>query len=226
MNFRWKILGDKAIIVDFSDESDERSGDEVESLCVFLNDSRVEGIVDWIPSYHSLTVIYDPMVTSPALILEILKNFSESPVCSKNPKIVEIPVIYGGEYGPDIESVAKINDLTVEEVVKIHSSAKYKIEMIGFLPGFPYLSGMSSRIKAPRLERPRTHVPAGSVGIAGDRSGIYPLDSPGGWQIIGRTPLKLFDPERKPSILFDTGDIIKFVEIDPKRYEEICHISS
>ncbi|HHY76979.1 MAG TPA: 5-oxoprolinase subunit PxpB, partial [Clostridiales bacterium] len=140
---------------------------------------------------------------------------------SEPAKVVEIPTIYGGEYGPDIEFVAQHNNLTVDEVIEIHSSRNYLIYMLGFTPGFPYLGGMSEKIETPRLKTPRTKIPAGSVGIAGKQTGIYPIDSPGGWQLIGRTPVKLYDPLADPPVLLNAGDYVRFVPIDEKEYKSI-----
>ena len=135
--------------------------------------------------------------------------------------ITEIPVCYGGVFGPDIENVAKLAGLTVEEVIKIHSQEDYLIYMLGFLPGFTYLGGLDERIHTPRLANPRIKIPAGSVGIGGSQTGIYPLDSPGGWQLIGKTPVKTYDPLREPPILFEAGQYIRFVPVTEDEYYKI-----
>jgi inhibitor of KinA len=134
---------------------------------------------------------------------------------------VEIPVCYGGEFGADLDFVAKHANLTPGEVIEIHSAADYLVHMIGFAPGFPYLGGMSSKIAAPRRSSPRLKVPAGSVGIAGEQTGIYPLETPGGWQLIGRTPLALFRPEQDPPTLLQPGDIVRFRPITPQQFREL-----
>ena len=139
----------------------------------------------------------------------------------KTKKIYEIPVCYGGEYGPDLEFVAKNADISVEEVIKIHSSKDYLIYMLGFLPGFSYLGGLDEKIHTPRLANPRIKIPAGSVGIGGAQTGIYPLESPGGWQLIGKTPVKTYNPDRKVPILFEAGDYIRFVPISQEEFEKI-----
>ena len=140
---------------------------------------------------------------------------------SEPAKVVEIPTIYGGEYGPDIEFVAEHNNISIDEVIEIHSSRNYLIYMLGFTPGFPYLGGMSEKIETPRLKTPRTKIPAGTVGIAGKQTGIYPIDSPGGWQLIGRTPVKLYDPFADPPVLLNSGDYLRFVPIDETEYKSI-----
>ena len=132
--------------------------------------------------------------------------------------MVEIPTLYGGEYGPDLDHVADHNGLTPEEVIQIHSSADYLVYMMGFTPGFPYLGGMSENIATPRLQTPRTAIPAGSVGIAEQQTGVYPIESPGGWQLIGRTPVQLFDPQRDPPVVVEAGDFIRFAPITETTY--------
>ena len=137
------------------------------------------------------------------------------------PTVIEIPVLYGGEMGPDIENVAEHNHKTVEEVIKIHTSEEYLIYMIGFIAGFPYLGGMSKEIATPRLKSPRVKIEGGSVGIAGEQTGIYPVASPGGWQLIGRTPLKLYDAEREKPVLLEAGQYIKFAAVTEEEYKKI-----
>ena len=129
------------------------------------------------------------------------------------PRRVEIPVCYGGEYGPDLEYVAELNGRTVEEVIAIHSGADYLVYFLGFSPGFPYLGGMPESIAAPRMPAPRKRVPAGSVAIGGNQTGIYPMASPGGWRIIGRTPVRLFRADAEPAVLVEMGDHVKFVPV-------------
>ena len=132
-----------------------------------------------------------------------------------------MPVLYGGDHGPDLINVAKLHDMTPEEVIQLHTAPTYLNYMLGFLPGFCYLGGLDERIHTPRLTTPRVKIPAGSVGIAGSQTGIYPLDSPGGWQLIGQTPLRLYDPKREKAILVDAGMTMKFYPIDEAEYERI-----
>lgn len=136
-------------------------------------------------------------------------------------RTVSIPVCYGGEYGPDLEYVARHHNLTPEEVISIHSEGEYLAYMIGFAPGFPFLGGLSEKIATPRRPSPRTSIPAGSVGIAGMQTGVYPISTPGGWQLIGQTPIKLFLPEQNPPSLLQAGDIVKFEPISKEEYQEI-----
>ena len=136
--------------------------------------------------------------------------------------VIHVPAIYGGEYGPDLHYVAEFNCLSEDDVITIHSSVACLVYMFGFTPGFCYLGGMDKRIATPRQETPRLKIPAGSVGIAGEQTGIYPLLSPGGWQLIGRTPLLLFNPDRKPVFLFNAGDYIQFYPVDMEEYKRIA----
>jgi inhibitor of KinA len=136
-------------------------------------------------------------------------------------RTVSIPVCYGGEYGPDLEYVARHHNLTPEEVISIHSEGEYLAYMIGFAPGFPFLGGLSEKIATPRRPSPRTSIPAGSVGIAGMQTGVYPISTPGGWQLIGQTPVKLFLPKQNPPSLLQAGDIVKFEPISKEEYQEM-----
>ncbi|MEG2984683.1 MAG: 5-oxoprolinase subunit PxpB, partial [Peptostreptococcaceae bacterium] len=154
-------------------------------------------------------------------IKKLEKKIKTTDKLEKN--IVEIPVLYGGEFGPDIETVARHNNLSVEEVMDIHSKGEYLVYMLGFTPGFTYLGGMDNKIETPRLEIPRVKIPAGSVGIAGKQTGVYPIDSPGGWQLIGRTPIKLYDINKERPILLSAGDYVKFVPINKAEYEKMLN---
>jgi KipI family sensor histidine kinase inhibitor len=135
--------------------------------------------------------------------------------------VTEIPVCYGGEYGPDLERIAAHAGLSTSEVIRIHSGRDYLIYMMGFLPGFCYLGGLDERIHTPRLSSPRLRIPAGSVGIGGSQTGIYPMDSPGGWQLMGMTPVKTYDPARETPILVEAGDYIRFVPVSEAEYFDI-----
>jgi KipI family sensor histidine kinase inhibitor len=184
---------------------------------------KISGVIETVPTYRSLLVYFDPRQISAKKLRETLYSLTQ-PLAENGlpkPKLIEIPTAYGGEYGPDLEFVAAYNGLSVPEVVEIHIGTPYLIYMIGFVPGFPYLGGMSPRIVTPRLETPRAKITAGSVGIAGNQTGIYPVESPGGWRLIGRTPLKLFDPIREPLALFQAGDYLTFVSITPEEFSSI-----
>ena len=219
----YRIAGDRGLLVEYGGCIDLRINLKVRSMAALLDQSPFKGIIEVIPTYRSLLIIYDPGKTEPKTIRTGLEALEErlTDVEIPSPETVEIPVCYGGDLGPDISFVAESHDITEEEVIEIHSSAEYPIYMIGFTPGFPFLGGLSERLYTPRLESPRTHVPAGSVGIANNQTGIYPVASPGGWRLIGRTPLKLFDPSRKNPFLYSMGDRIRFVPISVDTYHQM-----
>ena len=181
----------------------------------------MKGIVETVPTFRSLMVTYDPSEISFEQLKKELSGISvEESAGQETPHhVVEIPVCYGGSYGEDLKDVAAHAGLTEEEVIRLHSSVDYNIYMLGFLPGFPYLGGLDPKLFTPRLDNPRTKIPEGSVGIGGEQTGIYPLESPGGWRLIGRTPLKLYDPGREQPFLYQAGDYIRFVPITAEEYE-------
>jgi len=183
----------------------------------------IPGILEVIPTYRSILLVYDPMRIRPHEIRRIVSqlDLATSEATLPPPRKVEIPVCYGGEFGPDMEFVASYTGLTVEEVIEIHSAPLYQIYMMGFTPGFPFLGGLPQVLATPRLPTPRVQVPAGSVAIAANQTGIYPIASPGGWRLIGRTPLRLFFPERAEPFLYRPGDFIKFRPITPEEFQEI-----
>ncbi len=220
-----KILpeGDSAILIEFPKIISPEVNRKITSLTYLLKEQHIEGVMDMIPAFCSLLIHYDPRVITYGKLLsrvnEIMKLNLDTK--SKIKKIYEIPVCYGGEYGPDLEFVAKNAQISVEEVIKIHSSKDYLIYMLGFLPGFSYLGGLDERIHTPRLPDPRIKISAGSVGIGGAQTGIYPLESPGGWQLLGKTPIKTYNPDREIPILFEVGDYIRFVPISEEEFKKI-----
>jgi len=215
--------GDKALFVEFGDAVDPELNRRVRHLMLAIQKEKIPGVTETVPTYRSLLVYFEPLQISSKKLREILGSLAQQPEESglPKPKIIEIPTVYGGEYGPDLEFAAAYNRLSVSEVVQIHTGTPYLIYMIGFIPGYPYMGGMSPRIATPRLETPRMKVPAGSVGIAGNQTGIYPAESPGGWRLIGRTPLKLFHPDLEPPALFQAGDYLTFVSITPEEFTSI-----
>ena len=222
MKIRYLIAGDSTLIVEFGEEISPHINEKVRSLMHYLEKKDLDGIVEMVPTYRSLAIHYDPMTLEiKDLKTEIDKGEHEFVCNSSAGRVVEVPVLYGGEYGPDIANVARHNGITEEEVIERHSSKEYLVHMLGFTPGFPYLGGMDEKIATPRLKVPRAMVQGGSVGIAGSQTGIYPVDSPGGWQIIGRTPMKLFDVNREEKFLFAPGDILKFTPVDSDEYKKI-----
>jgi KipI family sensor histidine kinase inhibitor len=217
---RFRITGDQGLLVEYGDTIDLDVNHKVRSMAIVLEKNMPAGIIEIIPTYRSLLIVYDPLQTTPTRLKKALISLEERlpGIEIPPPGTVEIPVCYGGEFGPDIEFVAESHEITVDEVIRLHSEPEYPIYMIGFTPGFPFLGGLPEALHTPRLETPRTFVPEGSVGIANNQTGIYPVASPGGWQLIGRTPVKLFAPERPNPFLYQAGDRIKFKAISPEEY--------
>ncbi|NBG87899.1 5-oxoprolinase subunit PxpB [Isachenkonia alkalipeptolytica] len=219
----YKSAGDHALVAEFGNEISKKINEQVRALAYLLQQEGVKGVTETVPTYRSLMIHYNPLVIDQKSLITELKKREEKLKELKMPPplITEIPTIYGGAYGPDLEDVAKHAGVSEEEVIQIHSSGEYLIYMLGFTPGFPYLGGMDPRIAAPRLNSPRKKITRGSVGIADAQTGIYSLDSPGGWRLIGWTPVALFDPKGTPPFLLKAGDYIKFCPIDHEEYEKI-----
>jgi len=220
---RLLAAGDQALIVEYGDAIDEGVNRRVRALAAALEASRTPGLVETVPTYRSLMIHYDPLVL-PAADLERLVHAADEGLdaaSAPGARLVEIPTAYGDGFGPDLAEVAAHAKLTEDEVVAIHTATDYLVYMMGFMPGFPYLGGMSARIAAPRLGTPRTAVPAGSVGIAGSQTGIYPSVSPGGWRLIGRTPVPLFDASATPPALCRAGDRLRFVRVTTDEYAAV-----
>ena len=219
---RFLYCGDTAITVEIGSEITTEINSKVIALYEYLKESKIKGINEVMPAYCSITIFYDPIECDLiGLKVDIENKFQNIKNKTSNIKdVIDIPVIYGGEYGPDLEIVAKYNKLTKEDVIKIHSMETYLVYMIGFTPGFPYLGGMNSKISTPRLNVPRKRILSGSVGIAGNQTGIYPLESPGGWNIIGQTPMELFKPNSDSPVLLTPGNYVRFKPIEEKVYIE------
>jgi inhibitor of KinA len=218
-----KILpcGDQAVSIEFGDSIDPKINRKVLHLFDRLRARPFLGIKDLIPSYRSLLIQYDPRILS----TEDLKTFLRGQwpglgqAISPQGKTITIPVHYGGSFGPDLVEVAEYHGMTPAEVITLHSAVAYRVYMIGFTPGFPFLGGLDRRLHTPRKKSPREMVPAGSVGIADQQTGIYSLDSPGGWRLIGRTPVRLFDLSREEPLLLGAGDRVLFQPITEKKFE-------
>jgi inhibitor of KinA len=218
--------GEQGLVVEFGNVISPQVNACVRRLASRMCQSRIEGVIELVPTYRSLLVYFDPLrLARPDLSRMIERLLAVEEEADKGGKdkvrIIRVPVRYGGEFGPDLDHVAEHNGLSVEEVVAIHSSRPYLVYMLGFTPGFAYLGGMSPRIATPRLEKPRTKIPRGSVGIANKQTGIYPIESPGGWRLIGRTPLKPFSPESARPFLFAPGDCLQFEPISAEEFDTI-----
>ncbi len=215
--------GDAAIILKAGDEISIPVNQVIRKLLIRIEEEKIPGITELIPSYNELMIIYDPCITGYLDLLarlHALERDAEAAILPE-PETIVVPVLYGGETGPDLAEVTEANRLSEEEVIRIHSAGHYLVYMLGFTPGFCYLGGMDDRIATPRKASPRLKIPAGAVGIAGKQTGIYPIESPGGWQLIGRTPLRLFDPQRQPEFLFKPGDLIRFYPVNRETYDRI-----
>ncbi len=217
---RFLPAGDAGLVVELGDAIDPEVNRRVHALAQTLQASAVAGLGEAVPTYRSVLLHYDPLQLSWTEVLDLARAALQR--CGEGPppaaRLVEIPTVYGGEFGPDIAAVAALHGLSVEEVIQLHSGADYTVYMIGFTPGFPYLGGLPEELATPRLATPRLVVPAGSVGIAGNQTGVYPLATPGGWQLIGRTPAVLFDPARVPPALLQPGDRVRFVPISADEF--------
>ena len=206
--------GDRAIVVEFGSEIDPGLNAQVHRATAAIERAQLDGVVELVPTYRSLMVHYNPSLTHPDDLQNAILSLNLSEMAeSGGQRIVEIPTLYGGEFGPDIGFVAENAGMSESDVIEIHSGADYLVYAMGFSPGFPYLGGLDPRLNTPRLTTPRTLIPGGSVGIAETQTGAYPVASPGGWQLIGRTPLKLFEPESDPPAIINAGDLVRFIAL-------------
>lgn len=215
--------GDSCLRIQFGDQITSEINQRIRGFSLCLTNENIKGVIEWIPTYTAISIIYNPSIISyeqlKAIVMVLKDTYDELEIPSA--KIFHIPTCYEEEFSPDLSTVAKHNDLDEDEVISIHSSKEYLIYMIGFSPGFPYLGGISSEIATPRLANPRVQIPAGSVGIAERQTGIYSVATPGGWQLIGRTPISLYDSSKESPILLEAGNYIKFTPISVSEYREI-----
>lgn len=226
-------LGDAAIVIQAGTDISEDIHERVKQLFSCIEQHPFDGYVEAVQAFTNVTVFYEPYkvyqsaqlkqraISPYEWVKDYIENLLEDNWQEGNQAkrlIVDIPVCYGGELGPDLEEVARINGLTPEEVVRIHTSGTYLVYMIGFAPGFPFLGGLSEKIAAPRRQTPRMSIPKGSVGIAGKQTGVYPISTPGGWQLIGQTPLSLFRPNAERPSLLKAGDEVRFVQLSEKEF--------
>jgi KipI family sensor histidine kinase inhibitor len=220
---QFRACGDRALLAEYGEGIDLAVNRKVHAVAAALRQRSLAGIEAVIPAYRNLAVVYDPIAVSFESLTAALAALEAELETAEpaEPRTVNIPVCYGGRFGPDLAFVAAHNRLTVEDVVRIHSRTLYPIYAVGFAPGFCYLGGLDPRLHTPRLPTPRTRVPAGSVGIAEAQTGVYPSDSPGGWRLIGRTPLKLFNPSRTDPFLYQAGDRIRFVPVSEPDFHRL-----
>lgn len=219
---RYLPFGDSALLVEFGNNIDPETNQKVISLDRMIQKTKIEGVEELVPTYRSLLIRYNPLKTDYETLVshvKTLENTLKKAKLKTESRNIVIPVVYGGEYGPDLEYVAERHGLTREKVVELHSERQYRVYMIGFVAGFPYLGEVTDEISTPRLETPRLRVPAGSVGIAEKQTGVYPCEAPGGWRIIGKTPLKLFNPSWQPPTLLKPGDAVRFKPISETEFK-------
>jgi KipI family sensor histidine kinase inhibitor len=219
-------MGDQALIVEFGDRVDPALSAQIAALAQTLRDSLPIGVLDIVPAYATLALHYDPAAVgagaSPFEALsETIGTWLQTQTfdTAQTGRLIEIPVCYGGAYGEDLAALAASRGLSPEEVIALHSGATYHVHMLGFVPGFAYLGGLDSRLATPRRDTPRPRVPAGSVAIADEQTAVYPLETPGGWQLIGRTPVRLFRPDASPPSLLAAGDSVRFVPISAETFD-------
>jgi inhibitor of KinA len=219
---RYLPFGDAALLVEFGDTISPEANCRVIDLNDAISRAHINGVEELVPTYRSLLVRYDPLKTSYEQVVFRVRDLEktlEASVNRKKSRKIVVPVVYGGEYGPDLCHIARVHGLTEEQVIRLHSGREYRVYMIGFVAGFPYLGMVADEIATPRLETPRLKVPAGSVGIAEKQTGIYPREAPGGWQIVGRTHLRLFDLMLEPPAFLTPGDTVKFRPISEDEYK-------
>ncbi len=223
MTARFLPAGDRGLVVEFGSAVDVAVNGQVRALALTLEAARVPGLLEVVPTYRSLGVQYDPaQLAAEALRVRIEDALQGlDPGQLPPPKVVRLPTCYGGEFGPDLPFVAQHSGLSEEEVIRLHSQTPYHVHMIGFTAGFAYLGGLPERLHTPRLPSPRTKTPRGAVGIGGSQTGAYSAETPGGWRLIGRTPVPLFDPLREPPTPMLPGDTVRFDPINREEYDRL-----
>ncbi|WP_233254096.1 5-oxoprolinase subunit PxpB [Hymenobacter sedentarius] len=222
-------LGDAAVVLEFGEGISPATHRAIQAFSAYLAQHPFVGLIEYVPAFTTLTVYYDPWLVSDngqhppyERVAETLRQMlpaAQATAVAVPTTVVEIPVCYGGAHGPDLAFVAQYAGLPPEEVIARHAAPEYLVHMIGFAPGFPYLGGLDARLATPRKSQPRVLVPAGTVGIAGPQTGIYSMPTPGGWQLIGRTPLRLFNPAWAQPSLLQAGQHLRFVPISEAEYQ-------
>lgn len=211
----------------FGDRIDPAINDAVRAWALAIAEASLPGVIEVVPAYAALTVSYDPGLTEHAAIASAVTAMAEAVAGAPAPaEVFHLPVCYGGAFGPDLAALSALHGLSEAAVIARHAAPAYRIYMLGFAPGFPYLGGMDPTIATPRLTTPRPAVPAGAVGIAGGQTGVYPIETPGGWRLIGRTPVRLFAPDRARPILLEPGAFIRFEPVTPEAFEQIAALEA
>ena len=232
-NLRLIPMGDRALVIEFGDRPSPELSARIAAAAQQLRASPPPGVLDIVPAYTTLALHYDPVLigvgTTPyEALIQKIETWLHAQADAKMPhgRLVEIPVCYGGGLGEDLDEVARQHGLTPEAVATIHAGTEYRVYMLGFVPGFAYLGDLDARIATSRRDSPRPRVPAGSVAIGGAQTGVYPLETPGGWQLIGRTPLRMFTPDSEPPCLLRAGDTVRFVAISRAEFDTLSGIRS
>ena len=222
MNVRFLAAGDTAVIVEFGERIDRLVSDRVLRLSTLVRAANLPGVIETVPTFRSLMVHYDPLATDGASLTVVIENLLDSGRGEAQPvKLWRIPACYAASHAPDLAEVAQRTGLSTAEVVGLHSSARFHIYMIGFVPGYPYMGDLPAPLVLPRRADPRVRVPAGSIAIATNMTAIYPLESPGGWHLIGATPIRLFDLRRPRPALLSPGDAVRFEPIAVSEFDSI-----
>jgi len=217
-------FGDRALVVELGSGISPEVNRRVHAMHDAVSNAKLLGVGECVPTYRSLLITYDPIKLSSKKLVSAVKDLEKTLATytsKRRQRKAIIPVVYGGDFGPDLSKVTKYHNLKEKDVIRIHSEHEYMVYMIGFIAGFPYLGELPDKIATPRLETPRFRVPEGSVGIAEKQTGIYPREAPGGWQIIGRTPVRLFDPTWHPPALLQPSDLVKFKPVTIIEFQQI-----
>jgi KipI family sensor histidine kinase inhibitor len=222
-DFRILPAGDSVLVVEFEERIDPVVNARAIALAEAVQAAGLPGVRDVVPTYRTVAVFFDPLRTNYDVLVARLEEEAGRDASDTGTEraAIRIPVCYGGDLGPDLPAVAMAAGIGTDEVVELHTGTTYRVFMIGFVPGFAYMGVVDERIAVPRHSTPRVRVPIGSVGIAGLQTGIYPAETPGGWQLIGRTPLKPFDPTRAEPFLLRAGDAVRFHAIDRAEYDQL-----
>ncbi|CAK1247924.1 5-oxoprolinase subunit PxpB [Fructobacillus cardui] len=227
MEPKMKMAGDTCINLEFPNVMSEEVSERILSIARRIEALHIPGILDIVPAYREVSFMFDPLVIDLDNFKEILAHelmLKTQNQSVRTTSVFEIPVLYNEKVGLDLKEVAGIHDLSIDEVIDLHANREYRIYMLGFLPGFSFLGGLDLRLHTARKATPRLEIPAGSIAIGGEQTGYYPVTSPGGWQIIGQTPLKMFDSQQ-PTVIFHAGDAIKFLPIDEQKFRQLKNVS-
>jgi KipI family sensor histidine kinase inhibitor len=222
MKARFLLAGDTALVVEFGDRIERAVSDDVLRLSARVRGARIRGVTETVPTYRSLMIHYDPLVTDSSRVRDAIEELlGRHSTESREVKLWRIPACYGVSHAPDLQDVAERTGLTTNDVVKLHVGTCFHVYMIGFVPGFPYMGDLPESLVLPRRTDPRVKVPAGSIAIAVGQTAIYPLESPGGWHLIGATPIRLFDPASTQPALLAPGDKVRFEAVDAREFAAI-----